>query len=174
MIEELGELNAKFYKLFGEFFENAQNMPSEPKGIILKHLLEQYKAEYERLRLSKEIEELNELHEIEVKHSELVPRKRFFFFSNRSMKQLENEVGSTIDRYFKIRENVLAELKAMFDELEVQESAEHRTTAFDEPCSEENETDVLTAQMSVEELEREDGGGIISINCKKKPRQSHK
>ena len=50
MIEELGELNAKFYKLFGEFFENAQNMPSEPKGIILKHLLEQYKAEYERLR----------------------------------------------------------------------------------------------------------------------------
>lgn len=106
MIKELGELNEKFYELYGRLHKNRSLLAIKPEQIqyMATALFNQYKAEYRLLLLRAEIRERRDLYDAELRHYMLVPRKRFFFFRNRAMKQLDSEIIAKLDEWFEKRE----------------------------------------------------------------------
>lgn len=120
-IDELNKLNEQFYKLFGRLYEN-RKLLTNAKALEFfgAKLFEQYKAEYELLKVKFETDELPELHRAYTKHGILVPRKRFVFFRNRSQKLIEGEVFNELEKYFIERE---AQLKKQTEALKRLEEA---------------------------------------------------
>lgn len=106
MIKELGELNEKFYQLYGRLHKNKSLLAIKPEQIqyMATALFNQYKAEYKLLAMRAEIREQRELYDAELRHDVLVPRKRFFFFRNRAMKQLDAEILDELEAWFEQRE----------------------------------------------------------------------
>lgn len=106
MIKELGELNEKFYQLYGRLHKNKSLLAIKPEQIqyMATALFNQYKAEYKLLAMRAEIREQRELYDAELRHDVLVPRKRFFFFRNRAMKQLDAEILDELEAWFAQRE----------------------------------------------------------------------
>lgn len=106
MIKELGELNEKFYQLYGRLHKNKSLLAIKPEQIqyMATALFNQYKAEYKLLAMRAEIREQRELYDAELRHYVLVPRKRFFFFRNRAMKQLDAEILDELEAWFAQRE----------------------------------------------------------------------
>ena len=106
MIKELGELNEKFYQLYGRLHKNKSLLAIKPEQIqyMATALFNQYKAEYRLLAMRAEIREQRELYDAELRHYVLVPRKRFFFFRNRAMKQLDAEILDGLEAWFAQRE----------------------------------------------------------------------
>lgn len=106
MIKELGELNEKFYQLYGRLHSCKTLLDSNPQQIqyMATALFNQYKAEYKLLSMRAEIRERRALYDTELRHYILVPRKRFFFFRNRAMKQLDAEILDELETWFAQRE----------------------------------------------------------------------
>ena len=106
MIKELGELNEKFYQLYGRLHKNKSLLAIKPEQIqyMATALFNQYKAEYKLLAMRAEIREQRELYDAELRHSVLVPRKRFFLFRNRAMKQLDAEILEELEAWFTQRD----------------------------------------------------------------------
>ena len=106
MIKELGELNEKFYQLYGRLHKNKSLLAIKPEQIqyMATALFNQYKAEYKLLSMRAEIRERRALYDTELRHYILVPRKRFIFFRNRAMKQLDIEIIDKLDAWFEQRE----------------------------------------------------------------------
>ena len=106
MIKELGELNEKFYQLYGRLHKNKSLLAIKPEQIqyMATALFNQYKAEYKLLAMRAEIREQRELYDAELRHEVLVPRKRFFLFRNRAMKQLDVEIWDELEAWFEQRE----------------------------------------------------------------------
>ena len=106
MIKELGELNEKFYQLYGRLHKNKSLLAIKPEQIqyMATALFNQYKAEYKLLAMRAEIREQRELYDAELRHYVLVPRKRFFFFRNRAMKQLDAEILDELEAWFAQRD----------------------------------------------------------------------
>lgn len=106
MIKELGELNEKFYQLYGRLYKNKSLLAIKPEQIqyMATALFNQYKAEYKLLSMRAEIRERRALYDTELRHYILVPRKRFIFFRNRAMKQLDTEIIEKLEAWFEQRE----------------------------------------------------------------------
>lgn len=106
MIKELGELNEKFYQLYGRLHKNKSLLAIKPEQIqyMATALFNQYKAEYKLLSMRAEIRERRALYDTELRHYMLVPRKRFIFFRNRAMKQLDTEIIDKLEAWFEQRE----------------------------------------------------------------------
>lgn len=106
MIKELGELNEKFYQLYGRLHKNKSLLAIKPEQIqyMATALFNQYKAEYKLLSMRAEIRERRALYDTELRHYILVPRKRFIFFRNRAMKQLDTEIIDKLEAWFEQRE----------------------------------------------------------------------
>lgn len=104
MIEELGDLNMRFYQLYGDLRENYELLTPKQIDFMSDVLYDQYKSEYERLRLQNEINEKNALYNIRYRHSALVPKKKFFVFKNRAMRQSNSELSKEINAIFAQRE----------------------------------------------------------------------
>lgn len=105
MIKELGELNEKFYQLYGRLHKNKSLLAIKPEQIqyMATALFNQYKAEYKLLAMRAGIREQRELYDAELRHEVLVPRKCFFLFRNRAMKQLDVEIGDELEAWFEQR-----------------------------------------------------------------------
>lgn len=106
MIKELSELNEKFYQLYGRLYKNKSLLAIKPEQIqyMATALFNQYKAEYKLLAMRAEIREQRELYDADLRHNVLVPRKRFFLFRNRAMKQLDAEIRDELEAWFEQRE----------------------------------------------------------------------
>lgn len=106
MIKELSELNEKFYQLYGRLHKNKSLLAIKPEQIqyMATALFNQYKAEYKLLAMRAEIREQRELYDAGLRHAVLVPRKRFFLFRNRAMKQLDAEILDELEAWFAQRE----------------------------------------------------------------------
>ena len=131
-LEELGKLNEKFYELYGNLSENRKFLgDNKTYQLFSTNLLEQYKAEYEILKIRFETIEKPKLYAAQVRHGELVPRNHFFFFRNRAKKLIDNEILLELDKYFNEREKALERL---ISALENEDSAEQETKAFNEPA----------------------------------------
>ena len=140
-LDELKNLNDKFYKMFGELFRNRKLLDNaETYKYFGKKLFEQYKVEYEVLQTKFETIEKPALYEAQVRHDMLVPRKRFIFFRNRAQKLIDDKVICELDKYFAEREEELRKKEEALERLlEALDSVGSRTTAFDEPLAEQHE-----------------------------------
>lgn len=167
-IEELKKLNEKFYELFGRLHENHQLLNSVKAYEFLgAKIFEQYKAEYELLRIRFESEEKPELYREQVKRNILVPRNRFIFFRNRARKLIYREVMLQLDKYFREREEVLERQTKALELLEKvlndADRADRSPTVFDEPSEVAEQNDVADNSDGVrsEQTEKADKNDAI-------------
>lgn len=152
MIKELGELNEKFYQLYGRLHKNKSLLAIKPEQIqyMATALFNQYKAEYKLLSMRAEIRERRALYDTELRHYILVPRKRFIFFRNRAMKQLDIEIIDKLDAWFEQREKNEAN-GSMQEDLPLgweEQKKEPETAATEQPAQPENNAADNTAQLA--------------------------
>lgn len=136
-LDELKKLNEKFYELFGRLYKN-KTLLNNAKAYEYfgAKLFEQYKVDYELLRIKFEETEKPELYRENVKHNGLVPRRRFIFFRNRAQKLIDNEVIYELEKYFKQREE---ELRRNTEALERLNAALEKVDAVDDVKKTESE-----------------------------------
>ncbi len=154
-LKELEELNEKFYKLFGRLHEN-KSLFNNAKAVEYfgDKIFEQYKIEYENLRIRFEEIEKPELYREQVKRGLLVPRNRFLLFRNRAKKLIDGEAAAELSKYFDDREKALKRqleaLEKLAKALENADSAD-RPTVFGESPDEEQKTiapDLNTSELN--------------------------
>ena len=150
MIKELGELNEKFYQLYGRLHKNKSLLAIKPEQIqyMATALFNQYKAEYKLLSMRAEIRERRALYDTELRHYILVPRKRFIFFRNRAMKQLDTEIIDTLEAWFEQREKNEAN-GSMQEDLPLgweEQQRKPETAATEQPAQPESTAADNTAQ----------------------------
>ena len=161
MIKELGELNEKFYQLYGRLHKNKSLLAIKPEQIqyMATALFNQYKAEYRLLAMRAEIRERRELYDAELRHAVLVPRKRFFFFRNRAMKQLDAEILENLEAWFAQREqseasgSVREELPLGWEEQEKKPETAGQTDAGGESNQAAEQAQPDTQQQPVEQAQ---------------------
>lgn len=118
MIKELGELNEKFYELYGRLYENGELLTPKQSALMGDNLLSQYKSEYELLQLKTGIEEARELYAVKSRRGKLIPKSlRFLFWkkTNKAAEILDKEILNEIKQYFDRREKALARLAEALD-----------------------------------------------------------
>lgn len=150
MIKELGELNEKFYQLYGRLHKNKSLLAIKPEQIqyMATALFNQYKAEYKLLSMRAEIRERRALYDTELRHYILVPRKRFIFFRNRAMKQLDTEIIDKLEAWFEQREKNEAN-GSMQEDLPLgweEQQRKPETAATEQPAQPESTAAYNTAQ----------------------------
>ena len=150
MIKELGELNEKFYQLYGRLHKNKSLLAIKPEQIqyMATALFNQYKAEYKLLSMRAEIRERRALYDTELRHYILVPRKRFIFFRNRAMKQLDTEIIDKLEAWFEQREKNEAN-GSMEEDLPLgweEQQRKPETVATEQPAQPESTAADNTAQ----------------------------
>lgn len=150
MIKELGELNEKFYQLYGRLHKNKSLLAIKPEQIqyMATALFNQYKAEYKLLSMRAEIRERRALYDTELRHYILVPRKRFIFFRNRAMKQLDTEIIDKLEAWFEQREKNEAN-GSMQEDLPLgweEQQRKPETAATEQPAQPESTAANNTAQ----------------------------
>lgn len=150
MIKELGELNEKFYQLYGRLHKNKSLLAIKPEQIqyMATALFNQYKAEYKLLSMRAEIRERRALYDTELRHYILVPRKRFIFFRNRAMKQLDTEIIDKLEAWFEQREKNEAN-GSMQEDLPLgweEQQRKPETVATEQPAQPESTAADNTAQ----------------------------
>ena len=152
MIKELGELNEKFYQLYGRLHKNKSLLAIKPEQIqyMATALFNQYKAEYKLLSMRAEIRERRALYDTELRHYILVPRKRFIFFRNRAMKQLDTEIIDKLEAWFEQREKNEAN-GSMEEDLPLgweEQQRKPETAATEQPAQPESTAADNTAQSA--------------------------
>ena len=150
MIKELGELHEKFYQLYGRLHKNKSLLAIKPEQIqyMATALFNQYKAEYKLLSMRAEIRERRALYDTELRHYILVPRKRFIFFRNRAMKQLDTEIIDKLEAWFEQREKNEAN-GSMEEDLPLgweEQQRKPETAATEQPAQPESTAADNTAQ----------------------------
>lgn len=151
MIEELGDLNEMFYKLYGRLYENAELLTTKQSELMADKLLAQYKAEYERLQLKADIVELKELYETKQRRSALIPHRwRFLFWgkANQAAIAIEREIQAEIVGYFNKREKALARLIEALDKENAETPENEAPELTDEETPEATETPGAEADTS--------------------------
>ena len=111
-------------------------------------LFDQYKAEYMLLSMRAEIRERRALYDTELRHYILVPRKRFIFFRNRAMKQLDTEIIDKLEAWFEQREKNEAN-GSMEEDLPLgweEQQRKPETAATEQPAQPESTAADNTAQ----------------------------
>lgn len=151
MIKELGELNEKFYELYGRLYENGELLTPKQSALMGDNLLAQYKSEYELLQLKTGIEEARELYAVKSRRAKLIPKSlRFLFWkkSNHAAEVLDKEILNEIKQYFDRREKALARLAEALDK----ENGQTPNALAAEPQSgcEELKTDKAELQETTE------------------------
>ena len=142
MIKELGELNEKFYELYGRLYENGELLTPKQAALMADNLLAQYKAEYELLALKTGIEEAKELYSVRQRRGALIPHRwRFLFWrkENYAAQTIDKEIQVEITRYFNAREKALERLIEALDKENGQpeESDSEADSAGNEPTDSE-------------------------------------
>ena len=154
MIKELGELNEKFYQLYGRLHKNKSLLAIKPEQIqyMATALFNQYKAEYKLLSMRAEIRERRALYDTELRHYILVPRKRFIFFRIRAMEQLDTEIIDKLEAWFEQREKNEAN-GSMEEDLPLgweEQQRKPETAATEQPAQSES----AVADSAVESMEQ--------------------
>lgn len=118
MIKELGELNEKFYELYGRLYENGELLTPKQQSLMGDNLLSQYKAEYELLAQKMGIDEERERFAVKKRRGAFIPRLwRVLFWKkeNQAAQLIEREIQAEITRYFNMREKALSKLIEALD-----------------------------------------------------------
>ena len=99
MLDKLFQLNEQFFVLYGTVRENTENLTEKQYHFMTDKLFEQYKSEYAKLALKKEIEDKKELFILNFRNSGYVPRK-FLWFKNSAYELMKAQMTKELDDYF--------------------------------------------------------------------------
>lgn len=165
MIEELGKLIDSFCRQYGIVEDNKEILSKQQYELMLNNLLAQYKAEYKLLLLRNEIKEKRALYDAELRYYMLVPRKRFFLFRNRAMKQLDAKILDELETWFTQREQSEAsgsareELPLGWEERKREpETAEQTAAAESNQAAEPAQTDTQQQPAQPESIVADNAG----------------
>lgn len=99
MLNKLGELNVEFFKLYGVIRKNTENLSRKQFDFMQDKLFEQYKIEYSKIALEKEIEDKSTKTMLKMRYVGYVPSK-FLWFSNTAFKLLDKQISKELDEFF--------------------------------------------------------------------------
>ncbi len=118
MIKELGELNEKFYELYGRLYQNIELLPPKQADVMAANLLEQYKSEYARLSLKTGVDEQSEAYAVKLLAGSRIPHRwRFLWWSraNKAAELIERDIQAQVMGYFIEKEKALERLEKALD-----------------------------------------------------------
>ena len=101
MLNKIFTLNDNFFQLYGAIRENTENLSPKQYSFMQEKLFEQYKIEYTKLVIEKEINDKIELKTLKMRFGGYVP-SNFLFFKNTAFKLLKKQIKKELDEYFKI------------------------------------------------------------------------
>lgn len=158
-LDDFKKLNTKFYEIYGDLFENRELIGTKAAyDYMALKIFEQYKTEYEYLKVTSETVEKPELYAAKVRHNELVPRRRFLFFRNRAMKLSDEELLIEFEKIHNERkEAILKDKEArlrLAEALEKSDDASQRPTVFDREEKPKGESGQLKGQISIDEVSK--------------------
>ncbi len=109
MLNKIYELNDTFFRLYGDIRENTENLSPKQYSFMQEKLFEQYKLEYSKLALEKEISDKNEIIALKMRISGYTPSS-FLFFKNKAYSLLRKQISKELDEYFTSNFNKLKEI----------------------------------------------------------------
>ena len=113
MLEDLEALNERIYELYGRLYENGELLTKKQSDYIADRLFEQYKKEYEILKLNNEPDRATAQYRAEERGELLTPRSPCWFKrlfgqrKNKAAELIEREEQKTAEEGFAARESVL-------------------------------------------------------------------
>ena len=96
MLEDLEALNERIYELYGRLYENGELLTKKQSDYIADRLFEQYKKEYEILKLNTEPDRATAQYRAEERGELLTPRSPCWF--KRLFGQRKNKAAELIER----------------------------------------------------------------------------
>ena len=105
-MKDFFDLNNLFFELYGALYESLEILTSKQYSFIADKLFEQYKVEYEKIALTKKIDDKLSLYEIKKRFNGYVPRG-FLFFKNNSKKLTDKEIHRELNEFFEKKRNSL-------------------------------------------------------------------
>ncbi len=139
MLNELGRLNELFFRLYGEVYENTELLSKKQADYMMERLFEQYKSEYLKLFIEKDIDDKQALFVLKKRRKGYVPFS-FLFWKNKAFKLFRSQITKELDEYFNYK----------FEELEKAKQS------FNLENPEENIEDVTEEQLLEEDVVEED------------------
>ncbi len=107
MLDKLSELNENFYILYGRLYNNLELITEKQYSFIADKLYEQYKTEYVKLSVAKEIEDKTEIYTLKQRYKGYVPRG--LIFKNKAKKLLDEEIKQELLDFYKKKRQELDE-----------------------------------------------------------------
>ena len=113
MLEDLEALNERIYELYGRLYENGELLTKKQSDYIADRLFEQYKKEYEILKLNTEPDRATAQYRAEERGELLTPRSPCWFKrlfgqrKNKAAELIEREEQKTAEEGFAARESLL-------------------------------------------------------------------
>lgn len=108
MLDKLGDLNENFYILYGRLYHNLELITKKQYSFMADKLFEQYKTEYIKLSVAKDINDKTEIYTLKKRHKGYVPQG-ILFLKNQSKKLLDEEIKQELFNFFKNKSQELNE-----------------------------------------------------------------
>ena len=127
MLEDLEALNERIYELYGRLYENGELLTKKQSDYIADGLFEQYKKEYEILKLNTDPDRVAAKYRAKERGELLTPRSPCWFKrlfgqrKNKAAELIEREEQKTAEEGFAAREFLL---DSQADELNEKQAAE--------------------------------------------------
>ena len=121
-LNELNDLNERFYAMYGRLYENSELLTREQKDCMGKKLLELYKNELDLLELRQSVDRAREIYELRQKRSYLIPRTwRFLLIFKRkynfAAELLNRQVYEEVQNVYTLQELAIEKLhRQLMDE----------------------------------------------------------
>ena len=135
-LNELNDLNERFYAMYGRLYENSELLTREQKDCMGKKLLEFYKNELDLLELRQSVDRAREIYELRQKRSYLIPRTwRFLLIFKRkynfAAELLNRQVYEEVPNVYTLQELAIEKLhrQLMDEEADAESKAEGEQAA---------------------------------------------
>ena len=99
MLNELGRLNEQFFKFYGDIRENTENLSRKQLDFMQEKLFEQYKLEYSKIALEKDIEDKSAITSLKLRYGGFAPSK-LLCFKNTAYKLLSEQINQELTEFY--------------------------------------------------------------------------
>ena len=99
MLNEIGRLNEQFFEFYGAIRENTENLSRKQLDFMQEKLFEQYKLEYSKIALEKEIEDKSTITSLKLRYGGFAPSK-LLCFKNTAYKLLSEQINQELTEFY--------------------------------------------------------------------------
>ena len=117
MIDLLEQINLRFFKLFGELYENVEFLSNESYKFMEHVLFNTYKTEVDKFLLDKQLNDKKDFYELRKRVKNLTP-SGILFFKNKAKILTNEKLGKEFKKYFE-------DFKASFKQIQEEQSLKY-------------------------------------------------